>query len=40
MDIKDYGKCPSQKEMDAYIGYFESNIASWKRKKIITEVVD
>ncbi len=40
MDIKDYGKCPSQKEMDAYIGYFESNLDSWKRKKIITEDVD
>ena len=40
MDIKDYGKCPSRKDMDVYISYFESNLDSWKRKKIITEDVD
>ena len=40
MDIKDYGKCPSRKEMDVYIDYFESNLDSWKRKKIITQDVD
>tara|TARA_B100000029_G_scaffold492606_1_gene554078 strand:- start:5649 stop:6113 length:465 start_codon:yes stop_codon:yes gene_type:complete len=40
MDIKDYGKCPNQKEMIAYIDLFESNLDSWKRKKIITQDID